>query len=166
MKLHQQFQLSYIQESIQPTVQSLYDNLGTLTKNLEAASQRGTKTLLVVYFRGNGGLDLRCLETYALLQDGKAFPIEHLLGDLAKVKNSFVFGIVDCPRIRLEIQIEDGYNFKDDSTRNLILVFGCKMMQGLKQACGLTLLRSISRKNTEMNKSYVTLPEALLFMDR
>ena len=39
-------------------------------------------------------------------------------------------------------------------------------MQELKQPCGLNLIRSISKKNTENQKVCVTLPEALLFMDR
>ena len=81
---------------------------------------------MFVYFRGNGGLDMRCQDTYAILKNGKAFAIEHFLRDLAKQKSTYVLGLLDCPRLRLDLTIEDGYVSKDEGIKNLILLFGCK----------------------------------------
>ena len=69
---------------------------------------------------------MRCMDTYAILQNGKAFAIEHFLRDLAKQKQTYVFGLIDCPRQRLNYKIEDGYVSKDEGIKNLVLLFGCR----------------------------------------
>ena len=79
-----------------------------------------------MYYRGGGGLDMRCMDTYAILQNGKAFAIEHFMRDLAKQKLTYIWGLLDCPRLRLDYQIEDGYVSKDEGIKNLILMFGCR----------------------------------------
>ena len=71
---------------------------------------------------------MRCLDTYAILQNGKAFAIEHFLRDLAVISNCYVFGVIDCPRLRLDYQIEDNYNYKSSAAKNLIMMFGCKQL--------------------------------------
>lgn len=104
--------------------------------------------MLFVYYRGDGGLDMRCLDTYAVLQNGKAFAIEHFLRDLAKQPATFVFGALDCPRLRLQYQIDDGYISKDEGIKNLMFLFGCKQYQDLKQPAVwafLTILKKLRR---------------------
>lgn len=160
------FDISQVTESVFPTVSQLHENISMLSKNLEITGRRGKKTLLVVCYRGGGGLDMRCLETYAIMQGEKAFPLEHLLRDLAKIQNCYVLGAIDCPRLRLETRIEDGYNFKDDEAKNLILMFGCKMMQDLKQSCSLALFDLLGQKRTTGRQKFITLPEALLFIEK
>ena len=119
-KLTEEFDISHVTESVFATVNQLHENISLLSKDLETSGRQGKKTLLVVCYRGGGGLDMRCLETYAIMQGGKAFPIEHLLRDLAKIQNCYVLGVLDCPRLRLETQIFDGYNFKDEEAKNLM----------------------------------------------
>ena len=164
-KLTEEFDISHVTESVFATVNQLHENISLLSKDLETSGRQGKKTLLVVCYRGGGGLDMRCLETYAIMQGGKAFPIEHLLRDLAKIQNCYVLGVLDCPRLRLETQIFDGYNFKDEEAKNLILMFGCKMMQNLKQSCTLPLFDLLARKRESEKRKFVTLPEELLFIE-
>ena len=54
-----------------------------MQKRLEITKKRGEKTLIFVYYRGNGGVDSRSLDTYALLKKGVAFGIEHRIRELA-----------------------------------------------------------------------------------
>ena len=60
------------------------------------------------------------------MQNGKAFAIEHFIKDLAGIDNTYVFGLLDCPRKKLPFTVDDGYTWKFDAVRNLILMFGCK----------------------------------------
>ena len=76
---------------------------------------------------------MRCMDTYAILQNGKAFALEHFMRDLAKQPLCYVWSLMDCPRLRLDYQIEDGYVSKDEGIKNLILQFGCHKYQDLKQ---------------------------------
>ena len=54
-----------------------------MQKRLEITKKRGEKTLIFIYYRGNGGVDSRSLDTYALLKKGVAFGIEHRIRELA-----------------------------------------------------------------------------------
>ena len=82
--LTEDFGFTHVTESVYASVNELTKTQEVLCKRLETAARQGKKTLLFVYFRGNGGLDMRCMDTYAILQNGKAFAIEHFLRDLAK----------------------------------------------------------------------------------
>ena len=55
---------------------------------------------------------MRCMDTYAILQNGKPLAIEKLLRDLAQINDCYVFGVVDCPRLRLKQLIDDKNNYK------------------------------------------------------
>lgn len=44
---------------------------------------------------------------------------------MAKVRQTYVLGLIDCPRLRLDYKIQDGYMAKDEGIKNLILLFGC-----------------------------------------
>ena len=46
---------------------------------MKTASESGKKTLVFVVYVGPGGLDLRCLNTYALLSSNKTWAIEHFI---------------------------------------------------------------------------------------
>ena len=129
--LNYDFGFSHVQESVFASINELHITQSIICKRIAKATKQDKKTLLFVYYRGGGGLDMRCLDTYAILQNGKAFAIEHFLRDLAQIKNCYVMGVLDCPRLRLQYQIEDDYNSKDEGVRNLILMFGCKMLQDL-----------------------------------
>lgn len=71
---------------------------------------------------------MRCLDTYAILQNGKAFAIEHFLRDLAMIDNTYVFSLLDCPRKKIPFPIDDAYSWKADGVKNLILMFGCRQL--------------------------------------
>ena len=131
--LTEDFGFTHVTESVYPTVSELTKTQSILCKRLDMAAKQGKKTLLFVYYRGNGGLDMRCMDTYAILQNGKAFALEHFMRDLAKQHLCYVWSLMDCPRLRLDYQIEDGYVSKDEGIKNLILQFGCHKYQDLKQ---------------------------------
>ena len=154
-----------MKESVQPTATELHLAQTSLLKILSQASKDDVKTLLFVYYRGNGGLDMRCLDTYAILQNGKAFAIEHFIRDLALIENVYVFSLLDCPRKKLVYPIDDGYSWKADGVRNLILMFGCKQLQDLKQPTFWALFNLLKRKrNPSMNS--IKLPDALIYLDQ
>ena len=96
------FNFNHVTESIYASVGELTKTQEVICKRLEKAAREGKKTMIFVYYRGNGGLDMRCMDTYAILQNGKAFALEHFLRDLAKVRLTYVFGLIDCPRRKLE----------------------------------------------------------------
>ena len=54
-----------------------------MQKRLEITKKRGEKTLVFIYYRGNGGVDSRSFDTYALLKKGVAFGIEQRIRELA-----------------------------------------------------------------------------------
>lgn len=108
---------------------------------------------------------MRCLDTYAILQNGKAFAIEHFIRDLALIDNVYVFSLLDCPRKKLAYPINDGYSFKCEGVRNLILMYGCKQLQDLKQPTFWALFNLLKRKrNSSMNS--IQLPDALMYLDQ
>ena len=55
--------------------------------------------------------------------------------------------------------------YKDNEAKNIILMFGCKMMQDLKQSCTLALFDLLGRKRKNEKQKTITLPESLLFID-
>ena len=61
------FGFTHVTESVYATVNELTKTQEILCKRLETAARQGKKTLLFVYYRGGGGLDLRCMDTYAIL---------------------------------------------------------------------------------------------------
>ena len=52
------FGFSHVTESVYPTVSELTKTQHILCKRLDLAARQGKKTLLFVYYRGNGGLDM------------------------------------------------------------------------------------------------------------
>ena len=164
--LNYDFGFNHVTESVFASINELHITQSIICKRIEKATKQDKKMLLFVYYRGGGGLDMRCLDTYAILQNGKAFAIEHFLRDLAQINNCYVFGVIDCPRLRLEYQIEDSYNSKDEGIRNLILMFGCKMLQDLTQPCIWALINLMKKKRTQAEQKTLTLPEALLFVEQ
>ena len=54
-----------------------------MQKRLEITKKRNEKTLIFVYYRGDGGVDARSLDTYAILKSGVTFSIEHRIRELA-----------------------------------------------------------------------------------
>ena len=164
--LNYDFGFNHVTESVFASINELHLTQSIICKRLDKANRDGKKTLLFVYYRGGGGLDMRCLDTYAILQNGKAFAIEHFLRDLAQINNCYVFGVLDCPRLRLEYRIEDGFTTKDENIRNLILMYGCKMLQDLKAPCVWTIFNLMKKKRKQADDKFIILPEQLLFMER
>ena len=162
--LTNEFAFTHVTESVYASVTELSKTQQIICKRLEKASREGKKTLLFVYYRGNGGLDMRCMDTYAILQNGKAFALEHFLRDLAKEKNTYVWGLLDCPRLRLDYKIEDGYEAKDEGVRNLILQYGCRMNQDLRQPTVWALFQLLIRLKATPGKSCLCLPDDLVEM--
>ena len=52
------------------------------------------------------------MDTYAILKNGGPLPIERLMRSFAEITNCFVFGVVDCPRLRLKKHIDDKHSYK------------------------------------------------------
>jgi hypothetical protein len=46
---------------------------------MKSASESGQKTLVFVVYVGPGGLDLRCLNTYAMIGNNKTWALEHFV---------------------------------------------------------------------------------------
>ena len=107
---------------------------------------------------------MRCMDTYAILQNGKAFAIEHFMRDLAKQKLTYIWGLLDCPRLRLDYQIEDGYVSKDEGIKNLILMFGCRQFQDLRQPTVWALFLLMKRMRNGPQHTQLCLPDDLLRM--
>jgi len=84
------------------------------------------------------------------------------LRDLAKVRQTYVFGLVDCPRLRLEYQIDDGYNAKDEGIKNLILLFGCRSGQDLKQPSVWALFELMKMMRSGPDQESILLPDDIL----
>ena len=108
---------------------------------------------------------MRCFDTYAILQNGKAFAIEHFLRDLAMLDDIYVFSLLDCPRTKLEYKIEDSYYTKTEGIRNMILMFGCKQLQDINSPSFWALFNLLKRKRINKNMKSILLPDALLYLD-
>lgn len=50
---------------------------------LTISKEYNERTLVMVYYRGEGGLDRRCLDTYAIIKQKNYFALEHYLRELA-----------------------------------------------------------------------------------
>lgn len=61
------FDFTHVTESIYASVGELTKTQEVICRRLEKAAREGKKTLILVYYRGNGGLDMRCRDTYAIL---------------------------------------------------------------------------------------------------
>jgi len=77
--------------------------------------KRKLKTLLFVYYRGEGGVEPRSLDTYAILSDGLPFELEHRIRELARTEQCYIFCVIDSPRTLLEKPIKDGISSTSDS---------------------------------------------------
>ena len=62
-----EFSFSHVTESIYSTVSELTQTQQVICKRLDKAARENKKTMIFVYYRGNGGLDMRCQDTYAIL---------------------------------------------------------------------------------------------------
>jgi len=129
---------------------------------METAAASGQKTLIFVIYVGEGGLDLRCLNTYACLPKSKTFAIEHFVRQLALIKNSYVVSYFEC--LRSKISIQDGYTQRPDSgnyDRNLIMIFSSQplVLPVASEACtAAKFVQELAAQGKE-----VCLPEALLY---
>ena len=61
------FGFNHVTESVFASINELHITQSILCKRIEKATKLDKKTLLFVYYRGGGGLDMRCLDTYAIL---------------------------------------------------------------------------------------------------
>jgi hypothetical protein len=84
-----------------------------------------------------------------------------MLTEMAKISLSYIFGLIDCPRKMLKIPIDDGYTFKEEGQRNLILVFGCKRLLNIESPTFWSFANHLKRKKDMFDT--VVLPEALLY---
>jgi len=97
---------------------------GKLEQHMKKASEKKQKCLLFIVYMGNGGLDLRCLNTYAVLLEKKTFALEHYIRQLALIESSYVVAYFQCPREGMEVS--DGYGRRTDGShadKNLCLIF-------------------------------------------
>lgn len=148
-------------KSTNATASQLHLTYRSLTDKLSHAQSLKKKTLLFVYYRGGGGLDSRCLETYAVLPSKEVFAIEHMLTEMAKIDLSYILGLIDCPRKMLKTPIDDGYTFKEQGRKNLILIFGCKRLLHIESPTFWSFASHLKRKRNMFDT--VVLPEALLY---
>jgi len=58
--LCEDFKFTHVTQSIYASVSELTKTQEVLCKRLDKAAREGKKTLLFVYYRGNGGIDMRC----------------------------------------------------------------------------------------------------------
>ena len=65
--LREEFYFSHITTSVYASVAELSRTQDLLCKRIDRAVRQGQNVLLFVYYRGNGGVDMRCKDTYALL---------------------------------------------------------------------------------------------------
>ena len=84
-----------------------------------------------------------------------------MLSEMAKIGLSYIFGLIDCPRKMLKTPIEDGYTFKEEGQRNLILIFGCKRLLNIESPTFWSFANHLKRKKNMFDT--VVLPEALLY---
>lgn len=72
-----------VYESVNKSVSQLYHDYKKMQARLTIARDYGEQTFLMVYYRGEAGLDRRCLDTYAVVRSTDYFALEHYLRDLA-----------------------------------------------------------------------------------
>jgi hypothetical protein len=70
-------------ESINRTGNELHHDYLKMEARLHIAKEAGESVFLMVYYRGEGGVDQRCLDTYALVKDNTYFALEHYIRELA-----------------------------------------------------------------------------------
>ena len=97
-------------------------------------------TLLFVYFAGHGSMDNT---TKAMLNGKRHYPLEKSLRNLAKCDGSYVMGVFDCCREKLDASLatraadilddeDDDDNFNvEDSQENFIMTYGCQPSSGV-----------------------------------
>lgn len=73
-----------------------------------------------------------------------------------------MLGIIDCPRLRLNYKIDDGYVSKDEGIKNIILMYGCKVFQDLKQPCVWAVF-NLLKKLRQPNQEILCLPDDLVW---
>lgn len=56
-----------------------------MQKRLVITARKNERTLLFIYYRGNGGLDKKSHDTYAVLQNGFAIDMERRVRQLAQI---------------------------------------------------------------------------------
>jgi hypothetical protein len=101
-------------ESVNCTNNSLFHDFKKMEARLTISKEYQENTFLMVYYRGEGGLDRRTLDTYAITQDGGFAPVEHYIRELAAIFGSYVFGVFDCGRQMLGEEIGDGTGWTAD----------------------------------------------------
>ena len=57
--LKEDFEFNQVQESVSATVQQLLSKFSILSSKIGVKGRNGQKTLVVVCYRGGGGLDMR-----------------------------------------------------------------------------------------------------------
>jgi hypothetical protein len=64
----------------------MHEEFQKMQKRLDITRKRNEKTLIFIYYRGDGGVDGRSLDTYAILKNEVCFPIEHRIRELARIE--------------------------------------------------------------------------------
>lgn len=98
---------------------------------------------MFVYFAGHGSMDNT---TKAMLNGKRHYPLEKSLRNLAKCDGSYVMGVFDCCREKLdpnlatrggggamdidEEDMDDAVNL-EDSQENFIMTYGCQPSSGV-----------------------------------
>lgn len=70
-------------ESVNLSAQALYHDYKKMQARLNISKDYDEKTFVWVYYNGEGGLDSRGLDTYAVIQGKSYFALEHYLRELA-----------------------------------------------------------------------------------
>ena len=65
---------------------------------MQKVVEKDQKCLVFVIYVGDGGIDLRQLNTYAVIKKTKMFALEHFVRQLSLIKNSYVVAYYQCPR--------------------------------------------------------------------
>ena len=148
-------------ESVNKSVNELYHDFRKMKARLEIASDKGESVLLLCYYRGEGGLDHRCLDTYAIIKGNTYFAIESYMRQLAQTENSYVFGVLDCGRQMLDVKITDVHGWTADGLRNLVMLFGVKQLCKRQKPIFWGLASHLDAQRDSLDR--VVLPDALLF---